>query len=66
MRKPKNRADTEQPTKVDRPPHNQEERLTDAVIDQYLRTAGDTIREVETQLEQSFVLPRAATSLRIQ
>ena len=36
------------------------------VIEQCLQKAADTVKEVERQLEGSFVLPASAVTLRIQ
>jgi len=40
--------------------------LTPAVIDECLRGAAATVKEVERQLEGSFLLPPGAVALRIQ
>lgn len=41
-------------------------RLTEKIIDDCLRDAARTVKEVERQLEGSFLLPPGAVSLRIQ
>ena len=40
--------------------------LTPEAVDKCLRTAADTVREVERQLERYFLLPPDAVALRIQ
>lgn len=41
-------------------------RLTKKIMEDCLRDAAKTVKEVERQLEGSFVLPPGAVSLRIQ
>lgn len=40
--------------------------LTPEIIDECLRGAAETVKEVERQLEGSFLLPPSAVALRIQ
>ena len=40
--------------------------LTPEIIDECLRGAAETVKDVERQLENSFLLPLSALSLRIQ